>query len=68
MDSNGDYYYNDDSVGIIYDDKIVEHGKEVIDTVGPFITHVGAGSSTSANMKTLIDDMLQKLLANNQVR
>lgn len=68
MDSNGDYYYNDDSVRIIYDDKIVEHGKEVVEMVGPFTTHVGADSSTSANMKMFIDDTLQKLLADNQVR
>lgn len=65
---NGDYYYLEDSGRQIYDDKIVEHVNKVVEATGPSTTGVGASFSTTPNVKTLIDDILQKLLADNQVR
>lgn len=54
MDLNGNYYYLEDPGRQIYDDKIVEQVKETADTVGPFATGLGAASSTSYDVKTLM--------------
>lgn len=66
-DLNGDYYYLEDSGRQVYDDKIVEHVKETVEATGPSVVGVGVAFSLSPDVKTLIDDMLQKLLADNQV-
>lgn len=68
MDLSGDYPYLEDSDGKIYNDNIVEQGKEDAKIVGPSDIGVGPASSTSADVKTLIDYMLQKLLTDNQIR
>lgn len=65
---NGNYYYLEESGIHIYDVKIVEHVKKTAETTDPFAASVGVSSSTSPDVKTLIDDMLYTLLADNQVR
>lgn len=67
-DKNGDYYYLKDSGWQIYYDKILKHVKEGDETIGLSATGVGDASSTSLDIKTLIDDMLQTLVADNHVK
>lgn len=55
---NGNYYYLEDSGRQIYDDRIVKHVKETSKTTGPYVIIGGVTSSTSPDVKTLIDDML----------
>lgn len=62
-DTNGDYYYLEDSNRKIYDNKVMEPVKEVVEAINP--SDIGVTSSASANAKTLLDEMLQKLLADN---
>lgn len=65
---NGGYYYLEDSGRQIYDDKIVELVKEAAETIGSSTDDVGVSSSTTPDMKTLIDVMLQRLLVHNQAK
>lgn len=58
----GDYYYIEDSGKKINYNKIVKHGKEATKMVLPSDTCVDVISSTLVNMKTLIGDMLQRFL------
>lgn len=65
--TNGDYYYLEDSGRKIYDDKIVDPIKEAAETASPFDIGDVATYSSSSNVKTLLDEMLQKLLADNKI-
>lgn len=68
-DLNVDYYYYlQDSGRHIYDDKIFEHVKEAFETTSISVVGLRDASYTSIDVKTLIDDILHKLLTNNQVR
>lgn len=64
-DTNGEYYYLEDSGRKIYNDKIVELVKEVGESVGP--SDIDVTSSAFVDVKTLLDEMLQKFLIDNQI-
>lgn len=65
-DSNGDYYYLEDSGRKIYDDKI--HEKEVTETTDPSIASASVDASTFVDMNALLDDVTLKVLADNHIR
>lgn len=58
----GDYYYLEDSGKKINYNKIVKHDKEAAEMVLPSDTDVDVISSTLVDMKTLIGDVLQRFL------
>ncbi|KAI5424886.1 hypothetical protein KIW84_030896 [Lathyrus oleraceus] len=59
-DSNGDYYYLEDSGRKIYDDKNLE--KEVTETTDPSIASASVDASTFVHMKALLDAVIQKII------
>ncbi|KAL5054383.1 hypothetical protein RYX36_035065 [Vicia faba] len=65
--SDGIFYYLEKSVRKVYDDKVVESRKKAIVTAIASNIRTSCSYFASVIVKVLLDDMLQKLLADNHV-
>lgn len=64
-DSNGDYYYLEESGQKIYDDKVLKPTKDST------IDHAGSSSSStslSSDLISYLDELVGRILADNQIR
>lgn len=63
-DSNGDYYYLEESGRKLYDDEAMEFDKD------PYVEAAGCSSSSSSlssNLKPYLDELVRRISTDNQI-